>query len=238
MAKLKTKYLELPDIRIAYCEYGQGPNIILLHGNSGNKGDFKKYQTEYFKTFHTYALDSRGHGESLSSDKEYSIEQYSNDVIRFCNTLGIEKAFVIGYSDGGNISLFLGLKAPALFERIIPISPNYLVSGTTDKALKMFKNIYKVFAFLGKLGINTKKWMMRFDLMLNDIGLSVEELNMIKTDMRILYAEDDMIKEDHIIDIHRNIPRSSIYKVNKCSHLTIINNEEAIKDMKRYFEVK
>jgi hypothetical protein len=112
------------------------------------------------------------------------------------------------------------------------------VSGTTDKALRMFKNIYKVFAFLGKLGINTKKWMMRFDLMLNDIGLSVEELNMIKTDMRILYAEDDMIKEDHIIDIHRNIPRSSIYKVNKCSHLTIINNEEAIKDMKRYFEVK
>jgi pimeloyl-ACP methyl ester carboxylesterase len=236
MQNLKTKYLDLPDIRIAYSEHGEGPTLLLLHGNSESKGIFMKYQTEHFKSFHTFALDSRGHGQSKSKDAAYSIEQYSQDVIQFCHVLGIEKASVIGYSDGGNISLFLGLKAPETFKRIIAISPNTLVSGTTDKALKMFTNIYKVFQFLSKLGVNTTNFMMRFDLMLNDIGLYEKDLHNIKTNLRILYAENDMIKEDHILYIHGNVPGSSVQKIDHCTHLNILESMNAIQDMHAFLD--
>lgn len=231
---MKTQYLELPDIQIAYTEAGAGPVLLFLHGNSESKALFKKYHTEYFKDFHTYALDSRGHGQSKSNDEKYSIEQYSEDVIHFCKAKGIEKAFVIGYSDGGNIALFLGLKAPELFERIVAISPNTLVSGTEEKDLKLFQNIYKVFLFLQKLGINTRKLRMRFDLMLNDIGLSESDLRQIKTKLRILYAEKDMIKESHILDIHRAIPGASLQKIGHCTHMNILESREAIEDMQKY----
>lgn len=234
MKKQDTQYLELPDIRIAYTESGQGPVLLMLHGNSVSKGIFKKYQTVHFQNFHTFALDSRGHGQSKSKDEKYSIEQYSEDVIHFCRAKGIEKAFIIGYSDGGNISLFLGLKAPDLFERIIAISPNTLASGTEEKPLKLFQDIYRVFQFLQKLGFNTRNLRMRFDLMLTDIGLSENDLSQIKTNIRILYAENDMIKESHILDIHRSIPGATVRKIDHCTHMNIIESREAIEEMQTF----
>ena len=136
MTKPAAGYLDLDDIRIAYSEHGSGPNLILLHGNSGSKEMLRSYQTSHFTDFHTWALDSRCHGRSRSDDDSLSIEQIGDDVIRFCRAKGIAEAGVIGYSDGGNIALFLAKKEPALFPRVIAISPNYLVSGTTDSGLR------------------------------------------------------------------------------------------------------
>jgi non-heme chloroperoxidase len=234
MKKLETKYLDLPDIRIAYTEYGEGPILILLHGNSENKGIFRKYQTVYFKEYHTYALDSRGHGQSISNDTGYSIKQYSKDVTAFSNALNLTNTFLIGYSDGGNISLFLAKDAPEKFNKIVAISPNYLVSGTTDKTLKLFRNIYAVFKIFGKLGFNTQKWIWRLDLMLNDIGLTEKDLQSIKADMKILYAENDLIKENHIVGIHTLIESSTIKKIAHCTHLNILRQEETIQEIKEY----
>lgn len=235
MSSLKTNYLEFPDIKIAYHEYGSGPNLILLHGNSGSKSMFKDYQLKNFRDFHTFAIDSRGHGQSVSNDNEYSIEQYSCDVIGFCKALNIEKAYVVGYSDGGNIALFLALKAPEIFQKIVAISPNYLASGSTDTSLELTKQACKILVFLKRMGINTTKQLMRFDLLLKDIGLCENDLQRIRTRVRIVYAEKDMIKEEHILDIHRNIPRSTVRKIMKCSHITIPNQKETITDIGEYF---
>lgn len=235
MSNLPTEYVELPDIKLAIRQAGDGTSLILLHGNSGSKTTFKRYHAEYFSEYHTIAIDSRGHGESISTDEAYSINQYSDDVIGFCRAKGIDRAYVIGYSDGGNIALFLAKKAPQLFTKIVAISPNYLVSGATDGSLKLFQNIAKVFRFFGKLGINTQKPLMRFQLMLEDIGLSDEDLQNIHANMMILYAEKDMIKEDHIFQMGRLIPGVKVQKIMKCSHLSIVQKPEAIEAMRRYF---
>lgn len=235
MDKLATEYLTLPDIKLAYRQYGEGTPLILLHGNSESKNIFKHYQIGHFKDYHTIAIDSRGHGESISNDDAYSIDQYSDDVIAFCKAKGIEQAYVIGYSDGGNICLFLAKKAPQIFTKIVAISPNYLVSGTTDGALKLIKNITKIFRILGKLGFNTKKYLMRFQLMLEDIGLSDEDLKSINASMMILYAEKDLIKEDHILQMGRLIPNVRVQKIADCSHITIYQKPDAIEAIKRFF---
>lgn len=235
MNSLQTKYLEFPDIKIAYHEYGEGPDLILLHGNSGSKSMFRSYQLKHFRDFHTFAIDSRGHGQSISVDDQFSIEQYSCDVIRFCEALQIEKAYVVGYSDGGNISLFLALKAPQVFQKIVAISPNYLASGSTDGTLELTKRVYKLLMSLKRIGINTTKQLMRLDLILNDIGLCENDLQRIRTRMRILYAEKDMVKEDHLLDIHHHIPDSTIREIMKCSHITIPGQKETIADIRAYF---
>jgi len=234
MSRLPTEYVDLDDLRLAYCQNGSGPALILLHGNSESKAIFSKYQTEYFSAFHTYALDSRGHGESKSKDKKLSIEQISDDVIKFCRAKGIKEAVVIGYSDGGNIALFLAKKAPQLFTKLLAISPNTLVSGTTDDSLLLFKRIIKLMTFLSKVGFNFEKYLMSFDLMMHDIGLSDDDLKSIKTKVKIIYAEKDMIKEDHINDIAAAIPGCELEKVMGCTHMSITNNLDAIKIMQEY----
>jgi pimeloyl-ACP methyl ester carboxylesterase len=234
MPKLATQFQELGDVKIAFCEAGEGPALILLHGNSESKAIFARYQQEDFKDFHTLALDSRGHGESVSEDESYSIEQYSQDVIRFCKARGITRAFVIGYSDGGNIALFLAQKEPALFPKIAAISPNYLVSGTTDGALLLMKIVAGTLRLLGRLGLRTRKALAKIDLMLTDIGITDEELGSIRTSVRILYAEKDLIKEQHILQMGRLIPGAAVRKIAGCNHLNILHKPEAIRDMREY----
>jgi pimeloyl-ACP methyl ester carboxylesterase len=234
MAKLTTQYLDLGDIKIAYREHGTGPVLILLHGNSENKAIFFKYQTVHFKMFRTIAIDSRGHGESVSNDTYYSINQYSDDVIRFCKAMDITQAGVIGYSDGGNIALFLAKKEPDIFKKVVAISPNYLVSGTTDGTLKIIRASAWLLRALEKVGLPTRKAIMRFDLMLNDIGITAQELGSIQTSLRILYAEKDMIKEEHIQEMGRLIPEATIKKIEHSNHLTIYSKEEAIEDIRQY----
>ncbi|HEX3048993.1 MAG TPA: alpha/beta fold hydrolase [Bacillota bacterium] len=235
MDKLATEYLELPDIKIAFQQYGNGPILILLHGNSQSKRIFRKYQKYFFKNYHSIAIDSRGHGESVSEDDEYSIDKYSDDIIKFCEVTGIEQAFVIGYSDGGNISLLLAKKAPHIFTKIIAISPNYLVSGKTDEALRFLNKTVNLLRFLSNLGIPTQKTIRRFWLMLNDIGISDQELSSIQTNLKILYAEEDLIKEEHINKMGALIPKSCIQKINCTNHRTILNHQETIAEIKEYF---
>jgi pimeloyl-ACP methyl ester carboxylesterase len=231
---MKTKYLQLDDIKIAYSEHGSGENLLLLHGNSENKGIFRERQLQLFSRFHTYAIDSRGHGQSASNDNEYSIQQLSNDVVNFCKKLGISKTYVVGFSDGGNICLFLAKNHPEIFEKIVALSPNYLVSGTTDEALRQMHRWYKMFLFLKKLHLPMKKNIMRWELMLNDIGITDDELKGIRANIYILYAENDMIKEEHVLKISQLISGCRVKKIKGCNHFNIYKNEATVREIITY----
>ncbi len=231
---MPTQYLNLPGIKIAYSEAGSGQNLLLLHGNSESKKIFTLYQSNYFSEFHTYAPDSRGHGQSQSVDSEYSIQQYCNDTIAFCQSLNIEKTNLIGYSDGANIGLLLARDAPQLFNRVILVSPNYLVSGTDKKTLEIFTLTYKIWLFLSRLGLPTRKAAMRYALMLNDIGISAEEMKSIRLPVKIIYAEKEMIKEDHILEIAGYISNAEVERITGATHMNILQQPAAVTAMQAY----
>jgi len=236
MTSLPTRYLDLPDLRVAYCEAGSGPNLLFLHGNSESKRIFERYQTEHFTDFHTLALDSRGHGQSRSDDEQLTIPQFCQDVIHFCEAKGIQRTHLVGYSDGGNIALLLAKHAPYLFDRIVAIAPNYLASGTDEKSLRTFTKLYKLWKFLSRLGLPTRKTVMRFELMLNDIGITAEELRSIQTGMKILYAEEEMVKPEHIREIAELVPNSELEMIPGCTHMNILQHPGTVAAIREYLE--
>jgi len=235
MASLKIERLKLDDIQMAYSQCGEGSNLLLLHGNSGSKKFFKQYQLDYFSTYHTFALDSRGHGHSRSKDYTLSYEQQSLDVLNFCKAKGITKTAVIGYSDGGNLALWLAVKAPEVFTKVVAISPNTKASGTKEASYSAIQKAISGMKMLRKFGFPNKKQIMRFELMLTDTGITDEDLQSIKTDVMILYAEKDMIKEEHILQIATQIPGGQVKKIYACNHFTIPFEKDAIKAMQDYF---
>ena len=234
MISLPTRYQELPDIHVAYCENGTGPTLIFLHGNSESKKIFAQYQTRYFTDFHTFALDSRGHGQSRSNDEALTIPQLAHDVINFCEAKGIQRTHLVGYSDGGNIALLLAKHAPHLFDKIVAIAPNYLVSGTEEKTLKTFTRLHKLLKFLRRLGLPTRKIIMRFDLMMNDIGITADELRSIETGMKILYAEEEMINPEHIREIAELVPNTDLEMIPDSTHMNILSHPGAAAAIRQY----
>ncbi|PKN99282.1 MAG: hypothetical protein CVU42_08510 [Chloroflexi bacterium HGW-Chloroflexi-4] len=234
MIRIKTEFVKLDDIQIAYAQYGIGSILLLLHGNSGSKAFFRRYQLEYFSNFHTIALDSRGHGQSRSKDVCLSYEQQSKDVLAFCKAKGISQAKVIGYSDGGNLALWMAVKAPEIFSQVVAISPNTLASGNKDGMITAIQRYLQGMKRMRRFGFPNKKQIMRFELMLTDTGITEADLQNIKTRVKILYAERDMIKEEHLLYLADKIPGCEVHKVMGCHHINIPFQAETIKVIQDY----
>ena len=52
-------------------------------------------------------IDSRGHGRSSMSNKPLGYNLMASDVIQLMDYIKIEKASIVGWSDGGIIGLIL-----------------------------------------------------------------------------------------------------------------------------------
>ena len=117
------------DIRLYYEKAGDGEPLILLHGN-GEDGTYFKHQMEYFsKDYRVIAIDTRGHGKSPRGEKPFTIRQFAEDLNGFMEEQGMEKAHLLGFSDGGNIALAFALRYPGKVESLILNGANLCPAG-------------------------------------------------------------------------------------------------------------
>ncbi len=118
--RVKGNFFDSAGCKIHYTIEGNGPPLILIHGYAVNADINWRWNgiiSKLRKHFTTIALDLRGHGlsEKPSKPGSYGIEM-AKDVIRLMDHLKIEKAYIMGYSMGGFITLKLVTMYP---ERII-----------------------------------------------------------------------------------------------------------------------
>ena len=106
------------DVEIAYLDEGEGDPIVLVHGFASSKNVNWVYPTWVSDLRkdgrRVIALDNRGHGESekLYDPAQYSIPIMASDTIALMDHLDIPRADIMGYSLGGRIAGWLGLKQP------------------------------------------------------------------------------------------------------------------------------
>ena len=99
------KNVTLPNgLTIHYYEWpGPRPNLVLLHPSSGYGRMWEWTANALGSSFHVYALDQRGHGDSGRPDGDYSAEEYAHDLDLFFRAVGIDRALVAGQSLGGRV---------------------------------------------------------------------------------------------------------------------------------------
>ena len=112
-----------------YEEAGSGYPLILLHGNS-ESAEYFRHQIDYFsEEYRVIAVDTRGHGRSPRGDGPFSISRFADDLNDFMERHGIEKAHILGFSDGGNTALVFALRYPQRVNRLILNGANLYFSG-------------------------------------------------------------------------------------------------------------
>ena len=112
-------YVDHDGARIWYATYGSGSAVILLHGGLGHSGNWGYQVPMLVSSGHRAVLiDSRGHGHSTRDLRPFTYELMASDVLAVMDALHVEKAAVVGWSDGACIALILAMKAPARVGRI------------------------------------------------------------------------------------------------------------------------
>ena len=120
---MKTLSVPVNGIEIHCAVEGDGPPLVMLHGNGEDHTIFDRAVFHLSKHFTVYLPDSRGHGKSSSVD-EYHYDDMAEDMYRLIRTLRIERPVFCGYSDGGIIGLLLASKHPGLLSRLVVCGAN------------------------------------------------------------------------------------------------------------------
>ena len=120
---------QINGIDLYYQTLGTGLPLLLLHGGLANADYWDNQLPVFAETYKVIAIDSRGHGRSTFTEEPISYALMAADVIALLDMLGIERANVVGWSDGGMIGLELAIHHPERLHKLIAYGANYNPSG-------------------------------------------------------------------------------------------------------------
>src|SRR5436190_6643438 len=113
---------EIDGASVNYCDYGEGPPVVLVHGIGGAWQNWIENVRGIGTEHRVIALDVPGFGFSEMPHGEVSIPGYARTVAALCEELGHSKVSVVGNSLGGFISAELAIQFPELVERLALVS--------------------------------------------------------------------------------------------------------------------
>ncbi|OIP68813.1 MAG: 2-succinyl-6-hydroxy-2,4-cyclohexadiene-1-carboxylate synthase [Oscillatoriales cyanobacterium CG2_30_40_61] len=116
-------FLKLKDYEFNYTINGNisQPIILFLHGFLGNSHDFNTRISPLFPQFCCLTIDLPGHGKTqvLGEDSCYKMPETAAALIEVLNRLHISQCYLMGYSMGGRLGLYLTLNFPQYFKKVI-----------------------------------------------------------------------------------------------------------------------
>jgi aminoacrylate hydrolase len=99
-------------IAVAYQLAGDGPAVIAIQGVGVIGNGWRPQIDEFARRFRMVTFDNRGIGRSAPGTPPLTIEDMAGDVVALMNTVGVDRAHVIGHSMGGLIALHVALTVP------------------------------------------------------------------------------------------------------------------------------
>ena len=216
----------MTDIQLHYVEQGQGKPLILLHGN-GESCDYFEHQIPYFSSdYHVIAVDTRGHGKSPRGEKPFTIRQFAEDLHDFMDEKGIEKAILLGFSDGGNIAMELALRHPERVEKLILNGANLFPSGVKPLYQWPIEIGYRIAKMFAKKSEKANQNAEMLGLMVNEPHIEPSELAVLTMPVLVVAGTKDMIKEKHTRLIYKSLPNAQL-SILQGDHFVANKNFEA-----------
>jgi pimeloyl-ACP methyl ester carboxylesterase len=145
--------IDLPAGRFHYLSWGaeqtELPSALLLHGVTSSAQSWVRVGPTLANRYRVYALDMRGHGDSIKPSKgAYSLRHTADDAAAFIDILGLERPLLIGHSWGGATAMVLASGSESQrpvpsFSHVILEDPAYSFghSGSEERAIFYAKDI-------------------------------------------------------------------------------------------------
>ena len=227
-------YVEHDWARIWYAAYGSGKPVILLHGGLGHGGNWG-YQVPALleNGYRAILIDSRGHGRSTRDARPYSYELMASDVLAVMDKLGIEKAGLVGWSDGACIALILAAQWPERAAGVFFFACNMDPSGTkeiVDSPIlqRCMSRHIKDYRQLSTTPDQFDDFFQAVALMQQtQPNYTAQDLAQIRVPVVIVQSEyDEFIKREHAEYLARSIPNAALIELRGVSHFAPLQRPE------------
>lgn len=109
-------------IRIHYQRVGEGPDVVMVHGITGNLAIWHLgIVPSLSEDFRVLTYDLRGHGRSDVPATGYSPDDMAADLLGLLDALEIERPVVVGHSYGADVALYFAARHPERVSQVVAI---------------------------------------------------------------------------------------------------------------------
>ncbi len=142
-------------LNINYETYGDGKDVLVLHGWGANIAAIKPIADALSQNFRVWLLDLPGFGGSDTPSADWDVYSYARFVKEFADAMGITSPILIGHSFGGRLSIILAAKKMLSCPKIILVDSagikpkrgaNYYIKVYTYKAAKKVAKLAGAFS--------------------------------------------------------------------------------------------
>ena len=205
--------------------------IILLHGAMGAEIQLQPLKRLLQGSYKVHTLNFSGHGGNPFL-KSFSIQDFANEIVSFCEAHQLNEVHLFGYSMGGYVALYLARHYPHLVTSVITFATKLIWDkAIAAKEVSMLQPDIielKVPAFAERLqeihSPNDWKILMKItNQMLTQMGernpLQVEDFRFIKAPVLLMLGDGDkMVSLDETITLFKHLPKVQLLVIPGTPH--------------------
>ncbi len=214
----RSGHLPINGLNLYYEVYGDlgtpKPPLLLIPGAFMATDSMTVWAEAFARDRAVIVFDQQGHGRTPDTSREMSYEQFADDAAALLRALDVERADVMGYSQGGGVALQLAIRHPSLVSKLVSMSATYRKDGWYPS----------VFEAIGGLGADAfagtpvetafKEHTPDADafdaylekmkaLNINDQDISDEEMRTISAKTMVIVGDADGVKLEHALAMFR-----------------------------------
>ena len=213
-------YANVNGIKMYYEIQGTGSPLVLVHGGGSTiKTNFSRIMPILAKTHKVIAVELQAHGHTNDRDAPETFVQDADDIAQLLTQLNIPEADILGFSNGGQTCLEMGLRHPDKVRKLIIASAFYKRDGIPAEFWKGFENpkfsdmpqIYKD----EYLKIGTQEGLINMfnkdvQRMLTFKGWTDDQLRSIQSPTLVVIGDQDLPTPEHAAEMSRLFPHSRL----------------------------
>jgi pimeloyl-ACP methyl ester carboxylesterase len=208
MMKSKGNYASVNGLDVYYEIHGEGMPLVLLHGGVSASEMFDPLMPILTENRQVITVHLQAHGRTIDIDRPLRFELMADDIAALLKHLGIEQAYIMGYSLGGGVALQTAIRHPEVVRKLVLISTPFKRDGFYPEVLEN----------MAQMGPDTAKYMKQSPLyqlypevewaslytklsklLREDCDWSKDVIS-IKSPIMIIFADADAIQTSHIIE--------------------------------------
>jgi pimeloyl-ACP methyl ester carboxylesterase len=184
-------YLTVNGLEMYYEIHGAGPPLLLLHG--GSESIPEAWIPFFAARFRVIAPEQMGHGRTADlPERPFHYHDMAEDTVEMMRRLELERAAIVGYSDGGILGLDIAIRHPELVSALVTTGANARFDGYTLARLK-------------------EMWSVEPEI-------ADEDLRRIHAPTLLIVGDRDIVTPEHTVEMFRSIPDAQLCIVPDAGH--------------------
>src|SRR5215467_12289391 len=146
MAPSRSGHLPINGLQLYYEVHGElgaagVVPLLLIPGAFLSTESMQRWVEAFVAGRPVIVFDQQGHGRTADTPRAMSYEQFGDDAAALLRALAVERADVMGYSQGGGVALQLALRHPQLVSKLVILSATYRQDGWYPSALQALEGL-------------------------------------------------------------------------------------------------